>query len=99
MSAEVSSLPSLSEAGVSVPPIPLEDIDLEDDLEDPETLDLSSQNLEKLTRARPEWQLNATTLILDDNQLQRLDNIHTFQCIEKVKIIYFCEKIIIKMLH
>lgn len=52
--------------------------------EDPETLDLSGQDLEKLTRAAPEWQLNTMTLILDHNNLQRLDNIHTFQCIEKV---------------
>ena len=57
---------------------------IESDLEDPETLDMSCQGLRKLTRARPEWQLNATTLILDDNDLERLDNIHTFQCIEKL---------------
>jgi hypothetical protein len=25
------------------------------------------------------------TLILDNNSLQRLDNIHTYQCIEKVR--------------
>ena len=55
---------------------------LEDD--DPETLNLRGQGLKKLTRAAPEWQLNTTTLILDNNELQRLDNIHTFQCIEKV---------------
>ncbi len=42
------------------------------------------QGLEKLTRAAPEWQLNTTTLLLDGNSLQRLDNIHTYQCVEKV---------------
>lgn len=51
---------------------------------DPDTLDLSGQGLEKLTRAQPECQLNTTTLILDGNELQRLDNIHTYQCLEKV---------------
>ena len=51
---------------------------------DPDTLDLSSQGLEKLTRATPELILNTTTLILDENSLTRLDNIHTYQCLEKV---------------
>ena len=51
---------------------------------DPDTLDLSGQNLEKLSRAAPSCQLDTTTLILDDNLLQRLDNIHTYQCLEKV---------------
>ena len=52
---------------------------------DPDTLDLSEQGLEKLTRATPELILNTTTLILDNNSLSRLDNIHTYQCLEKVK--------------
>ena len=52
---------------------------------DPDTLDLSDQGLEKLSRATPELILNTTTLILDRNGLTRLDNIHTYQCLEKVR--------------
>ena len=51
---------------------------------DPDTLDLTGQALEKLTRATPELILNTTTLLLDNNNLVRLDNIHTYQCLEKV---------------
>ena len=67
---------------------------LEDEAESPDTLDLSGQELEKLTRAVPEHQLNTTTLILDGNRLQRLDNIHTYQCIEKVG--HYSHKLYIK---
>ena len=35
-------------------------------------------------RATPELILNTTTLLLDKNKLTRLDNIHTYQCLEKV---------------
>ena len=52
---------------------------------DPDTLDLSGAELEKLSRATPELILNTTTLVLDNNKLQRLDNIHTYQCLEKVR--------------
>ena len=52
---------------------------------DPDTLDLSNREMEKLARATPELILNTTTLILDTNKLTRLDNIHTYQCLEKVK--------------
>ena len=48
------------------------------------TLDLSKQGIEKLGRATDEGQLNISTLILDANNLQRMDNIHTYQCLEKV---------------
>ena len=47
-------------------------------------LDLSGTGLEKLNRAAPDYVLNTTTLLLDNNCLQRLDNIHTYQCLEKV---------------
>ena len=57
---------------------------------DPDTLDLSNREMEKLARATPELILNTTTLLLDTNKLTRLDNIHTYQCLEKVKSeIYF----------
>ena len=43
------------------------------------------KSLDKLTRATPELILNTTSLLLDNNNLVRLDNIHTYQCLEKVK--------------
>ena len=52
-------------------------------------LDLSTSGLEKLNRAAPDDVLNTTTLLLDGNCLQRLDNIHTYQCLEKVRV-FFC---------
>ena len=55
------------------------------DMVDPDTLDLSRQGIEKLGRATDECQLNVSTLILDENELQRLDNIHTYHCLEKVR--------------
>ena len=54
------------------------------ELDDPETLDLSSHGLTKLSRAAPGYDLTTLTLLLDNNSLQRLDNIHTYQCLEKV---------------
>ena len=78
---------------VVVPPLPLmsdtEDAVLEEssELDDPETLDLSSHGLIKLSRAAPGYDLTTLTLLLDNNSLQRLDNIHTYQCLEKVTII------------
>ena len=55
-------------------------------------LDLSSSGLEKLNRAAPDDVLNTTTLLLDGNCLQRLDNIHTYQCLEKVCVkSFFCD--------
>ena len=54
---------------------------------DSDTLDLTAHGLEKLSRATPELILNTTTLLLDNNTLTRLDNIHTYQCLEKVRII------------
>ncbi len=70
-----------------MPPLNLMLSDAEDaasELEDPETLDLSGHALMKLSRATPNYELTAMTLLLDGNNLQRLDNIHTYQCLEKV---------------
>ena len=53
---------------------------------DPDTLDLSGRGMEKLSRATPELILNTTTLLLDNNNLTRLDNIYTYQCLEKVTV-------------
>ena len=52
-------------------------------------LDLSDSGLEKLNRAARDDILNTTTLLLDNNCLQRLDNIHTYQCLEKVSFNLF----------
>ena len=64
--------------------------------DDPETLDLSSHGLTKLSRAAPGYELTTMTLLLDNNSLQRLDNIHTYQCLEKVskhlKTIFYVNK-------
>ena len=57
------------------------------ELDDPETLDLSSHGLTKLSRAAPGYDLTTLTLLLDNNSLQRLDNIHTYQCLEKVILV------------
>ena len=56
--------------------------------DDPETLDLSNHGLTKLSRAAPGYELTTMTLLLDNNSLQRLDNIHTYQCLEKVRKMY-----------
>ncbi|CAB4067863.1 CEP97 [Lepeophtheirus salmonis] len=58
----------------------------EEDDEDPGILDLSGHDLEKLSRAHKECALTTTTLLLDNNALQRLDNIHTYQCLEKLSV-------------
>ena len=90
----MTSLASVTTAStmevINVPPLPLmsdtEDALLEEssELDDPETLDLSSHGLTKLSRAAPGYDLTTLTLLLDNNSLQRLDNIHTYQCLEKV---------------
>ena len=76
---------------MDVPPLPLmsesEDngaLEESSELDDPETLDLSAHGLTKLNRAAPGYELTTMTLLLDNNSLQRLDNIHTYQCLEKV---------------
>ena len=78
---------------VTVPPLPLmsdtEDAVLAEEsseLDDPETLDLGSHGLTKLSWAAPGYDLTTLTLLLDNNSLQRLDNIHTYQCLEKVRV-------------
>lgn len=48
-----------------------------------EILDLSGQKLTKLAKAQHE-ELEITTLILDENDLQKLDHIDTFPQLQKV---------------
>ena len=86
--SEVIDIPRLPlESGDECNLTPTMSMTTEDDL-DPDTLDLSGQELSKLLRAAPECTLNTMTLILDNNSLQRLDNIHTYQCIEKVRPLF-----------
>ena len=94
MMTEVASLPTTtSDANISLdlssfedPSVSMGIVDVIEEVEeDPDTLDLSGKGLQKLSRAAKEWALNSTTLLLDNNALQRLDNIHTYECIEKVR--------------
>ncbi|XP_074109904.1 centrosomal protein 97kDa isoform X1 [Cotesia typhae] len=50
-----------------------------------DTLDLSSQGLKKLSRCPSDADIN--TLIVDDNELQRLDNLDTYHRITKLSIV------------
>jgi len=83
ISFQMTAVASMGATGRSRRPEPEEERE-EDDSNAGTLLDLSARGVEKLSRAAPEWQLDVTTLVLDGNKLQRLDNIHTFQCIEKV---------------
>lgn len=47
-----------------------------------DTLDLSGQSLKKLSRCPSDADIN--TLIIDDNDLQRLDNLDSYHRITKV---------------
>lgn len=47
-----------------------------------DTLDLSGQGLKKLSRCPSDADIN--TLIIDDNDLQRLDNLDSYHRITKV---------------
>lgn len=50
-----------------------------------DTLDLSGQGLKKLARCPSDAEIS--TLILDDNELQRLDNLDSYHRINKVFLI------------
>ncbi|XP_057330363.1 centrosomal protein of 97 kDa isoform X3 [Microplitis mediator] len=50
-----------------------------------DTLDLSGQGLKKLSRCPSDADIN--TLIVDDNELQRLDNLDTYHRITKLSIV------------
>jgi Leucine-rich repeat (LRR) protein len=49
----------------------------------PDKIDLSGKGLKKLDKAIG-VQNQATVLILDDNELQRLDNVGTYTSLQKV---------------
>ncbi|RZB40847.1 centrosomal protein of 97 kDa, partial [Asbolus verrucosus] len=49
-----------------------------------DTLDLSNKKLKKLSKCSPQETQTVTTLILDDNELQRLDNIDSLLRLQKV---------------
>lgn len=52
------------------------------------TLDLSNKKLKKLNKPSPD-EAQASVLILDNNELQRLDNIDSFVKLQKVEVILF----------
>ncbi|XP_019869523.2 centrosomal protein of 97 kDa isoform X2 [Aethina tumida] len=54
--------------------------------ESPESLDLSNKKLKKLNKPSP-TESNVTTLILDDNELQRLDNIDSYFKLQKLSAV------------
>lgn len=53
-----------------------------------DTLDLSGKKLKKLNKPTHS-EAQVTTLILDDNELQRLDNIDSFIKVQKVRKVAF----------
>ncbi|XP_063923100.1 centrosomal protein of 97 kDa isoform X2 [Zophobas morio] len=52
-----------------------------------DTLDLSHKKLKKLNKCTPQETHAVTTLILDDNELQRLDNIDSFLRLQKLSAV------------
>ncbi|CAH0561261.1 unnamed protein product [Brassicogethes aeneus] len=54
--------------------------------ESPETLDLSNKKLKKLNKPNPN-ECHVTSIILDDNELQRLDNIDSFYKLQKLSAV------------
>lgn len=52
-----------------------------------ETLDLSRRGLKKIEKAPAEDSKTIINLVLDQNELQRLDNIETYNRVENVSII------------
>lgn len=51
-------------------------------------MDLSNKKIKKLSKPTPQ-QAQVTVLILDDNELQRLDNIDSFTKLQKVFFVEF----------
>ncbi|KAI5635228.1 leucine-rich repeat domain-containing protein [Phthorimaea operculella] len=59
-----------------------------------ETLDLSRRGLKKLEKAAPEEGKTISNLVLDQNELQRLDNIDTYSRVENLSI---CNNFLLRM--
>ncbi|CAH2055919.1 unnamed protein product, partial [Iphiclides podalirius] len=59
-----------------------------------ETLDLSRRGLKKIEKAPPEESKTIITLVLDQNELQRLDNIESYSRIENLSI---CNNFLVRM--
>lgn len=57
------------------------------DSSDPTVLNLSKKNLKRVPK--PDDAQNLRTLILDENDLQKVDNIDSFLRIEKVRSSFF----------
>ncbi|KAK9885668.1 hypothetical protein WA026_012430 [Henosepilachna vigintioctopunctata] len=56
-------------------------------MEEAQVLDLSNRKIKKLSKVSQEEAQNITNLILDDNELQRLDNIDSFGRLTKLSIV------------
>lgn len=56
-----------------------------------ETLDLSRRGLKKIEKAPAEDSKTIINLVLDQNELQRLDNIETYNRVENVSIIFLAQ--------
>ncbi|XP_049878647.1 centrosomal protein of 97 kDa [Pectinophora gossypiella] len=59
-----------------------------------ETLDLSRRGLKKIEKAPPEDAKSIINLVLDQNELQRLDNIDTYNRVENLSI---CNNFLLRM--
>ncbi|XP_045453747.1 centrosomal protein of 97 kDa, partial [Melitaea cinxia] len=59
-----------------------------------ETLDLSRRGLKKIEKAPPEESKSIINLILDQNELQRLDNIDSYNRVESLSI---CNNFLVRM--
>lgn len=59
-----------------------------------ETLDLTGKKLKKLNKPSP-TESHVSVLILDENELQRLDNIDSFTKVQKVYIVKINNKILL----
>lgn len=53
-----------------------------------ETLDLSRRGLKKIEKAPAEESKSVINLVLDQNELQRLDNIDSYSRLENVRLIF-----------
>lgn len=57
-----------------------------------ETLDLSRRGLKKIEKAPAEESKTVINLVLDQNELQRLDNIDSYSRLENVRPFYHLSK-------
>lgn len=63
-----------------------------------ETLDLSRRGLKKIEKAPGEDSKTIINLVLDQNELQRLDNIETYNRVENVSILFLYSSILLDVI-